>query len=129
MRLEPFYLSVTTDGSGDGTATADRSVLGQLYAIDLIDGSADDGVDVTVTAINNSLSGVVKTLFVKADFNTDSTVYPRTLVHDDAAGAALTGTAGGDRAMPVVNGTLKLTIAQGGNAKTCAAIVYVLVRD
>lgn len=129
MKLEPFYMTVTTDASGDGTATANKGVLGKLYAIDLIDGTFDDGVDITVATINNPISGVTKTLFVKADFNTDSTVYPRTLVHDDAAGAALTGTAGGDRAMPVVDGTLKVTIAQGGNAKTGGCIVYVEVND
>jgi hypothetical protein len=126
-RIQARYLSVTTDGSGDGTATDTTPMFGYLYAVDLIDGSYDDGVDFTLQAINNPISGVTKNLLVIANFNTDQTLYPRTLMHGDTDGAALTGTAGGDRCMQIVNGTLKATIAQGGATKTGGCIVYIMI--
>jgi len=45
-------------------------------------------------------------------------------VHSEA-GAALTGTAGGDRCMPIIDGPVSLTIAQGGATHTGGAILYV----
>jgi hypothetical protein len=50
--------------------------------------------------------------------------YPRDLVHAVADGAALTGTAGGDRTMPILAGVLKVTVASGGNAKSGKLIIY-----
>jgi hypothetical protein len=51
--------------------------------------------------------------------------YPRALACD-AACTALTGTAGGDRVMPVVAGTLQLVIASGGALTSGGCIVYVM---
>lgn len=125
-KLVDVRLEVTTDGAGAGTATATRALTGRLYAVDMIDGTLEDGVDATLSVIN-SPSGVDRNVLVFANFNSDQTVYPRTLLHGDGDGAALTGTAGGDRDMPLVNGTLKLTIASGGATKTGGLIAYVLV--
>ncbi len=125
-RLVDVRLDVTTDTNGDGSLVASRALVGRLYAVDLIDGTYDDGVDATLSCINTP-SGVARDLLVIANYNTDQTLYPRTLLHGDSNGAALTGTAGGDRDMPLVNGTLKLVIAQGGNTKTGGVIAYVLV--
>jgi hypothetical protein len=50
--------------------------------------------------------------------------YPRYLVHAVADGAALTGTAGGDRAAPIVSGVLKVVVASGGDTKTGKVIFY-----
>lgn len=124
-QLKGHYFSVLTDGSGDGSKVDSRATLGRLYAVELIDGDYDNNVDITVSVINTQ-SGVDKSLLVAANWDSDKTLYPRTLQHGDTDGAALTGTAGGDRALPVVDGTLKVTIAQGGAAHTGGCIVYVL---
>lgn len=116
-------IDVTTATGGAGSASGDRSILGLLYAVQLIDGDFADGVDVTITCEHGELSS---TLLAKADFNTDSMFYPRELVHGTADGAALTGTAGGDRTLPIIMGTPKVAIAAGGDAKTGGVILYYL---
>lgn len=128
MRLKTLEFSVTTDASGDGSQTATRSILGLLYAVEWSDGNFDNGVDATLSILNGEL-GDSDTTTIATHTNADAGdwYFPRELVHDAAGGAALTGTAGGDRALPVVNGTLKLTIASGGNAKTGGCVVYYLV--
>jgi hypothetical protein len=50
--------------------------------------------------------------------------YPRDLVHAVADGAALTGTSGGDRDLPILAGVIKVVIASGGDTKTGKVIVY-----
>ena len=121
MKLERMRINVTTAAGGGGSASGDRHVFGLLYAAQFIDGDFADGVDVTVTCEHGDLS---KTLLVKADFNTDSMFYPRDLVNATADGAALTGTAGGDRCLPIIFGTPKVVIAAGGDAKTGGVILY-----
>jgi hypothetical protein len=50
--------------------------------------------------------------------------YPRDLVHAVADGAALTGTAGGDRAKPLLNGVPQLAVASGGTTFAGRVILY-----
>lgn len=121
-RLKTRRINVTTDASGDGTTNDTLSILGRLYAVETIDGDLADGVD-AVLSVQSTESGTALTLVTFTDFNTDAMYYPRHVVHSEA-GAALTGTSGGDREAPVINGTLRLVIAQGGNAKTGGVIVY-----
>jgi len=120
--LKSIKLTGTTSAGGAVTITATRSILARLYAVEWIDGTFDDGVDGTLSFVQSE-SEVDTTLLTLTDANSDAWYYPRALVHD-ASGTALTGTAGGDRTLPVINGTLKLVIAQGGNAKTGGCIVY-----
>ena len=40
------------------------------------------------------------------------------------AGTALTGTAGGDRDLPLLVGVPQMAVTSGGNAKTGAAYLY-----
>lgn len=122
MKLEKMRINVTTASNGAGSASGDRSVHGLLYAVQLVDGDFADGVDVTLTCEHGELAS--RTLLVKADFNTDSMFYPRDLVNATADGAALTGTAGGDRCLPIIFGTPKVVIAAGGDAKTGGVILY-----
>lgn len=111
-------IDITTDGSGAGSGTA-GSVPGggTLYAIQLIDGTFDDGVDVTASAEQGDVS---ISLLVKADFNTDSIYYPRVLQNLNTDGTALT-----THCEPVVIGFPKIVIAQGGNAKSGSFIFYI----
>jgi hypothetical protein len=114
MRRE--ILNVTTDASGDGSATG-SAVFGTLYAMQLVDGTFDDGVDITVTTEQGDLS---VSQLVKADFNTDSIYYPRVLQNLNTDGTALT-----THCEPLVVGRVKVVVAQGGNVKSGSFIFYI----
>ncbi len=124
MKLERMRINVTTDELGDGTAYGEKNTQGRLYAVQLVLGTFDAGVDVTITCEHGYLS---TTLLIKANFNANSMYYPRILVNADTTGAALTGTSGGDRDMPVLFGLPKVVIAAGGNTKTGGVILHYLV--
>jgi len=117
MRRE--VVSLTTDASGDVTAFG-SALQGALYAIQLVDGTFDDGVDVTVTCENEDLS---IPLLVGADWNTDKMLYPRVLQNLNTDATALT-----THCEPLVYGRIKVVIAQGGNAKSGKVICYVRER-
>lgn len=120
--IDHIKLTGTTDSGGAATITAPIPVYGRLCAVEWIDGDLADGVDAVLSVVGTS-SGVDYTLLTLTDANNDAWYYPRHLVHGEA-GAALTGTSGGDRAMPVILGTLKLVIASGGDTKTGGCVVY-----
>jgi hypothetical protein len=115
--MRRIALNVTTNSSGDGSTTG-GSTLGVLYAVQLVDGTFDDGVDITLTAEQGDLS---VPLLVKADFNTDSIYYPRVLEAGNTDGAALT-----TYALPIVVGSPKALVAAGGNVKSGTFILYVI---
>jgi hypothetical protein len=112
----------TTATGGALTVTADTAVRGLLYAVEWIDGDLVDGVDAVLSVVRDD-NAPDYTLLTLTDANADAVYYPRVIIHSEA-GAALTGTSGGDRAMPVINGRLKLAVTSGGDAKTGGAIVY-----
>lgn len=118
MSIRSIRLNVTTDASGDGTATATYPASGWLEMVDWIDGTFADGVDATLT-VTGTDSANDHTLLTLTNANNDAIYYPRRVV-DTTAGAAATGVY--DRF--VFSGYLKLTIAQGGNAATGGAVVY-----
>jgi len=121
MSMRKIILKATTDGSGDATVNHPSNVMGKLYAILYKPGTIATGATITVTC-----QGVfAKPLLKKASAGTaDTLYYPRDLVHAVADGAALTGTAGGDRAKPILAGVLKVVIASGGDTKTGKVIFY-----
>jgi len=113
-------VSFTTAANGSATALG-RVVCGKLYAIEYQPGTTDTGATITLTVETD----VTKPLLTKASAGTsNSWYYPRDLVHAVADGAALTGTAGGDRTMPIFNGTPKVAVASGGNAKSGKVVFY-----
>jgi len=113
-------LAITTDGSGDATVFG-YAVLAKLFAIEYHPGTIDTGATVTVTCEGDAS----KALLTKASAGTSNLLfYPRDLVHAVADGAALTGTAGGDRAMPILNGTPKVVIASGGDTLSGTVIIH-----
>ncbi len=119
--MKEITLSITTNGSGAATVNSTLAVLGKLYAIEYRPGTIDTGATVTVTCEGYAS----KPLLTKATAGTsDSWYYPRDLVHGVADGAALTGTAGGDRALPILNGKPRVVIASGGATKTGVLVVY-----
>jgi len=120
MNLKEMRLEVTTETDGTGSKEATEAVLGRLYAVQWIDGDFADGVDAVVSTINHEAA---KTLLTLTNANTDALYYPRDLMHTEA-GAALTGTQGGDRALPLLAGRPKLAVTSGGGVKTGGAILF-----
>lgn len=119
MKVVP--LSWTTNTGGAATVNA-YSVVGKVYAVRYVPGDTDTGATVTVTAESDSSFPIL----VKASAGTSNvTFYPRVIVHGNTDGAALTGTSGGDRDLPVVFGTLRVVIASGGAVKSGKVQVFV----
>lgn len=116
--MKTIRLEVTTNTAGAG-ASALVAVPGGglLYAVQCVDGTFADGVDITITDEQGELS---RTLFVKADFNTDAIYYPRVLENLNTDGTALT-----THCMPLVSGRVKATVAQGGAVASGAFILYI----
>ena len=112
----------TTASDGSLTVTAGSSVRGLLHAVEWIDGDLADGVDAVLSVVRDD-NAPDYTLLTLTNADADAVYYPRVIIHSES-GAALTGTSGGDRAKPVINGSLKLAITSGGDAKTGGAIVY-----
>lgn len=115
--MRRIRIPVTTNSGGVGTGTG-PAVTGLLYAVQLVDGNYDDGVDIALTSEAEDIS---IPLLTKANFNVDSMVYPRVAESLNSDGSALT-----TYAMPLVFGTPKATVAEGGNAKSGAFILYVI---
>lgn len=121
-KLQEMRLYGTCTSAGALTVTGERAVFGFLDAVEWIDGTFADGVDAVISCYNTN-SGVDNTLLTLTDADNDAWYYPRTLVHD-LAGAALTGTSGGDRARRIVNGIPKLVVTDGGDVKVGGCIIY-----
>lgn len=119
--MKKVYVKLTCDASGDASVTSPSWVFGMLYAISYLPGTIATGATVTVTC-EGPLS---KPLLTKANAGTSNAVfYPRDLLNGVADGAALTGTAGGDRGLPIMDGKVKVVVAAGGNAGAGGLIVY-----
>lgn len=121
--MKEIILKLST-GEADGAATAIGSaVLGKLYAIAYQPGTIDTGATLTVTCDGPNASS--KPLLTKSSAGTSNAwYYPRDLVHAVADGSDLTGTSGGDRALPLLAGAPKAVIASGGNSKVGYCILY-----
>lgn len=113
---------IGTTGASAVTVTDTKARLGLLYAVEWKVGTLAAGVDAVLT-VQTTESGVVTTLLTLTNADASGWYYVRALAHSEA-GAALTGAAGGDRVLPVINGILQLAITSGGNAKVGGAIVY-----
>jgi hypothetical protein len=120
--MKEISVSFTTAADGSASALASSgAVFGKLYALLYMPTSIDTGATVTVTCEGLG----TKPILTKASAGTANLwFYPRDLVHAVADGAALTGSAGGDRALPIFAGVLKVVIASGGNVKTGKVIAY-----
>ena len=122
--MKSRVLKLATGASDGAASTTDTmAVYGKLYAVIYHPGTIDTGATLTVTCVGFEASS--KPVLTKASAGTAVLpLYPRDIVHAVADGAALTGTTGGDRAQPILDGTLLATIASGGNSKTGHVIVY-----
>lgn len=121
MRAQTFPITVSAGGAFDNTTTRQGGVLGKLYAIEYRPGTLDTGADVTVTCESDTSRG----LLVLTNAGTSNVIkYPRDLAHAVADGAALTGTSGGDRVLPLLTGWIKIVVAQGGVSLSGSVVVY-----
>jgi len=116
--MEAIRIDLTTNASGAATVTDDKPLMGKLYAVQLADGTFDDGVDLTLTCETPDLSIPLLTI---ANWNTDQVLYPRVLQNLNTDGSALA-----THTEPIVAGKIKAVIAQGGNVKTGSVICYVV---
>jgi hypothetical protein len=90
--------------------------------VDYLPGTTETGATFTLTSEGN----VTTTIVAKANAGTSNVrFYPRIVVNGNTDGAALTGTAGGDRTPILAAGRLKAVIASGGATKAGSAIVYI----
>lgn len=123
--IDVIPLIGTTDATGDSTVIATRSVLGLLQEVVWIDGDLADGVDGTLSVTVRPNAAPDLTLLTLTDANSDAVYRPREAVHGNTGTALTYNSTEGVTDMPVIDGTLQLVIAQGGNAKTGGALVYV----
>ena len=105
------------------TVSGEYAICGKLYAIAYLPDTI--ATDATITVTCDGPFGASKPLLTKASPGTANVwFYPRDLVHAVADGAALTGTAGGDRTCPLLAGVPKLVVASGGTTFTGRVILY-----
>ena len=121
--MRDITLSITTAVGGAATVLGAHAVNGKLYAIAYQPGTIATGATITVTC--NGPNGSSKPLLTKASAGTANVwFYPRDLVNAVADGAELTGTAGGDRAEPLLSGVPKVVVAAGGDGGIGRVILY-----
>lgn len=113
--MKRLKISATTSTGGDGTATG-TPLLGKLYGVYWGIGTCATGVDITVSVVQ---ADTAVNLLVVANADASKLYYPRTLEHLDTDGSNLA-----THTEPIIAGTPKLTIAQGGATKTGSVILF-----
>lgn len=119
--MKIIELRVSTDGDGNGTATAPHPVSGYIHSwYPNFSASADAGIDTTLSYA--SVSGEPDfTIDSITSSNTDVRRYPRALTNGIGAAAGLNDT-------PILfHGKPKVTVAQGGASVTNAVVVTLIV--
>lgn len=117
-------IDITTDTGGAGSSFTSIGGGGSLYAIQMVDGTFADGVDLAVTVEQGDLSIPV---FTKANFNTDSIAYPRALTQhaSDGADSTLVGDGTILYCEPLVFGRIKAAVTSGGAVASGSVILYI----
>ncbi len=106
--LRSYEFALVCDAGGDFTATKSvRPVRGFLYAVELILGTLASGAaDVTLSTVNPT-----RTILTLTNVAADAVHMPR------VQGVGNTGSViAGVYDKPVIDGNLKVVVAQGGNA-------------
>lgn len=120
--IRDIRLAVTTDGSGDGSATATESVVGRVVAVECSVSGLTAGADSTLS-VTGSPGGVAQTILTLTDTVTNGWYQLRAL------GAGATGASSSEYVHPFVAGFLKVVVAQGGASKSASYVVYVDVDE
>lgn len=121
MKMKRYKVTVTTAADGSATAYTPR-VTGEIAQVEYVKNNFDNGVDIAVTGEATGIN-----IWTQADVNASAVVAPRQPSHSQAGVASLYAAAGTAVQAPIClsNDRVKLTIAQGGNAKTGAFHVTV----
>jgi len=114
MYLKRHTLSITTDASGDGTGYT-PVVNGRVLDVQYVETDYATTVDFTITGAITS-----KEILSLSGITASTTWLPRIQVHDSADGTGLLYNVGRKVCEPVclANERVKITVAQGGNAKS-----------
>jgi len=115
--LRDVKLTGTTASDGSLTVNADIKINGLLWAVEWVVGSFAAGVD-AVISMQNTPSGVAKTVLTLTNANANAWYNPREDEHDN------TGTALTSDCFPVVMGQPRLVVSSGGDTKTGTCILY-----
>lgn len=120
MHVERHLVTITTDGSGDGTGYT-PNVTGRILGIRYVKTSYDDTIDFTVT-----LEATGEAVMVGTNVNASASFYPRVGV-TDASGAAATldGTRLMRDSVHAAGDRVKIVVAQGGSSKVGAFYVII----
>lgn len=116
-------LTVTTDGSGNGSATS-KNFNGLLVEITYVkpgSGGYDNGVDFDVTRNSDSLK-----LWDEDNVNASKQCLPRMATHSLLGVAAVTGSDAVLDLVPLNDETITVSVANGGSAKTGSFIIRAL---
>lgn len=107
-------LTVTTASDGTVVAYSPR-IAGKIHAIHYVKTDFADGVDFTITA-----EATGENIWTESNVNASTVRYPRAATHSQAGVAALYASGGTGVLEPVAiaNDRVKISIAQGGNAKS-----------
>lgn len=119
--MRRYKVPITTAADGSATAYSPR-VAGKIHSLHYVKTDFADGVDFTITA---EVTG--ESILAKSDVNASAVFYPRAATHTQAGVAALYasgGTAVSDK-IAIASDRVKITIAQGGNAKSGAFHILV----
>lgn len=117
--MQVTTLSITTDSSGDGSATT-PVLNGLLRRIAYVKTDFADGVDFTLT------DGFGTTLLTGTNVNASAAYHPRQATHGADGSASLYAASG----EPVesdypVSGTLTVTVSSGGDTKSGTFHIWV----
>ena len=122
MIVDEIRLYGTTTSLGALTVNAEYAIMGEIVAIAWIDGDLADNVTAVISTQGAPASQTIMSIGA-AEGDDDVIFYPRHLIYDEGADVLL-GTAGGDRALPLAVGKLRMVIAAGGDEKSGGCIVY-----
>jgi len=119
--MKKMRLYGTCSALGALTVTGERAISGMLYAVKYLDTSFAATADIVISS--TSADGLNTNLLTITDGTASAMYYPRHVVHSEA-GAALTGTSGGDRALPLIEGIPQMVVADGGDGGVGGVILY-----
>lgn len=120
-------LTVTTDESGDGTATHPNVIGGTLYAIYYQRGTLDNSTTDVTISVTGTPEGDDKTLLTLTNVTASGWYYPRFQACDNV-GSAISG----EYDEVLVVGKPKVVVAQGGATTPSSSVktgsVYLFYR-
>ena len=112
--MRRYKVTLTTAADGTVIGYSPR-LAGKIHAVHYVKGDFADGVDFTITA-----EATGETIWTESNVNASTVRYPRAATHSTAGVASLFAAGGTAVQAPVAiaNDRVKLSIAQGGAAKS-----------